>query len=77
MTHRKSCSQARLSENKRLPSVLIQEVMMPFTDLETGDWFKMSVWSEIFVISGYQPAEQLMNPHVILENPVEVSSLIL
>lgn len=50
---------------------------MTFTDLETGDWFKMSVWSEIFVISGYQPAEQLMNAHVILENPVKVCSLIL
>lgn len=50
---------------------------MTFTDLETGDWFKLSVWSEIFVISGYQPAEQLMNAHVILENPLKVCSLIL
>lgn len=75
MMHRKSCSQDRLRENKRLPSVLIHEVMMTFTALETGDWFKMSVWSEIIVISGYQPAEQLMNPHSILENPVESDSV--
>lgn len=42
---------------------------MTYPDLETGDWFRASVWSDKFFMSEYQPAEQLMSPLVILENP--------
>lgn len=42
---------------------------MTFPDSETGDGFTESVWSDTFFTAEQQPAEQLTNPLVILENP--------